>query len=43
MGVWRRRDRKVWCVNWGDLLGTEEVFMILRRIRRAAGQESERP
>ena len=36
MGGWRRRDQKVKCVKRGDLLGTETVFMLPTRNRRAA-------
>jgi hypothetical protein len=35
MGGWRRRDRKFRCVKQGDLYGTEAVFMLPERDRRA--------
>lgn len=35
MGGWRQRDRKFRCVKQGDLLGTEKVFMLPVRNRRA--------
>lgn len=36
MGGWRQRDRKFRCVKQGDLFGTETVFMLPVRNRRAA-------